>query len=56
MALTGNEICSNCKTAPFPRGYESTLGTCWFCTFPRRPLPLTDEQRELIAASWGKEV
>ena len=29
--------CSKCKTVPFPRGFDATVGLCWTCSFPRQP-------------------
>lgn len=51
---TGTEKCKGCKQTPWPQGYEPTLGTCWACTFPTRPLPLTEAQREMIQEAWTK--
>lgn len=51
---TGAEICIGCKRSPFPQGYEPTLKKCWSCTFPTRPLPLTEAQRAMIQEAWAK--
>jgi hypothetical protein len=46
-------ICPKCKTPSLPRGANRVTGVCWFCEFSRANiLPLTEQQRELIALTW----
>lgn len=30
-----DEVCSGCKTSPYPRGFFVSLGLCWFCALLR---------------------
>jgi hypothetical protein len=35
--LSDKDRCSNCKTVPYPRGFEPALGLCWHCVWTVRP-------------------
>ena len=51
-----DEVCSQCKTSPYPRGYCANLGLCWFCVTSRLSDAGMLAAREVVKSlRWAKE-